>query len=73
MRQALTGPHSEGVIRDQMLALAMQNLHQPGILATLVDVLPEVADRATRRQLKTVLCQLDGYALTISMLSTPRW
>ncbi|MGA3221313.1 MAG: hypothetical protein ABSE77_19945, partial [Acidimicrobiales bacterium] len=60
VRQALTGPHSEQVIRDQMLALAMQNLHQPGMLAMLVDVLPDVADSATRRHLTGVLCQVDG-------------
>jgi hypothetical protein len=60
VRQALTGPHSEQVIRDQMLAVALQNLHQPGLLGTLVEVLPEVADGATRRDLTGALCQLDG-------------
>jgi hypothetical protein len=43
-----------------MLALAAQNLHQPEVLAVLVEVLPEVRDTDTRRRLLSLLMETDS-------------
>jgi hypothetical protein len=43
-----------------MLGLAAQNLHQPDVLTALIEVLPEVQDVDTRRQLLSLLMDTDG-------------
>ena len=81
IRQTLTNPHSEQRIRTQMLGLAAQNLHQPDVLTALIEVLPEVQDVDTRRQLLALLMDTDAsrfpsldalYSALVGALQTER-
>jgi hypothetical protein len=60
IRRTLANPHADQAICAQMLALAAQNLHQPDVLASLVEVLPEVRDTGTRRGLLSLLMETDS-------------
>jgi len=55
----LANPYAEEAIREQMIALAAQNLHQPEVLAALVEALPQIQDAETRSHLLALLLGID--------------
>ena len=60
IRQVLASPHGEETVRGQVLELAAGHLHQPGVLLALVEVLPQVEERATRGRLLDLLLAQDA-------------
>jgi hypothetical protein len=59
VRSVLGSPTSELVMRRQILELAGTNLHEPDVVAALLDTLPEVRDMETRDALLQLLAAID--------------
>jgi hypothetical protein len=59
IRQTLANPYAEQAIREQMIALAARNLHEPEVLAALAAALPEAKDTETRQRLLAILVRVD--------------
>ena len=51
IRKVLGSPHSEQVIKAQIIQLASQNLHVPEVTTALLEVLPLTKDKETRDHL----------------------
>jgi hypothetical protein len=59
IQSVLQSPHSELVMRRQILELARANLASAGVLAALLESLPSVKDRETRGELMALLATVD--------------
>jgi hypothetical protein len=59
IRKVLGSPHSEQVIKAQILQLAAQNLHVPEVTTALLEVVPLTKDKETRDQLLGFLSSLN--------------
>ncbi len=59
IRKVLGSPHSEQVIKAQIIQLAAQNLHVPEVTTALLEVLPLTKDRETRTRLVSFLSGLN--------------
>src|SRR5690349_16173777 len=59
IRKILGSPHSEQVIKAQIIQLAAQNLHVPEVTTALLEVLPLTKDKETRDRLLGFLASLD--------------
>lgn len=59
IRKVLGSPHSEQVIKAQILQLASQNLHVPEVTTALLEVLPLTKDKETRTRLVNFLSGLN--------------
>lgn len=59
VRQMLASPNAEPAMRRQVLALARQNLHQPGMAEALVDSLAALRDSETRQTVLGMVSALD--------------
>jgi hypothetical protein len=64
IRKVLGSPHSEQVIKAQIIQLAAQNLHVPEVLTALVAILPLTKDKETKDKLVSFLSQLDTSRFT---------
>ncbi|MFL5747701.1 MAG: hypothetical protein ACJ751_23695 [Niastella sp.] len=59
IRKVLGSPHSEQVIKAQIIQLAAQNLHVPEVTTALLEVLPLTKDKETRDRLLGFLSSLN--------------
>ncbi|MBC9934956.1 HEAT repeat domain-containing protein [Chitinophaga qingshengii] len=59
IRKVLGSPHSEQVIKAQIIQMASQNLHVPEVTTALLEVLPLTKDKETRDQLLRFLSALN--------------
>ncbi|HVI44646.1 MAG TPA: hypothetical protein VM802_07245 [Chitinophaga sp.] len=59
IRKVLGSPHSEQVIKAQIIQLAARNLHVPEVATALLEVLPLTKDKETRDQLLQFLSALN--------------
>jgi hypothetical protein len=59
VQQVLSSPTAEPAMRRQVLVMAKQNLHQPGMVETLVASLPGLRDSETRQSVLTLISDLD--------------
>lgn len=59
IRKVLGSPHSEQLIKAQILQLASQNLHVPEVTTALLEVLPLTKDKETRNSLVQFLSGLN--------------
>jgi hypothetical protein len=59
VRKTLGSKYAEQAVKAQVIALARQNLHQPDVLAALVEVLPQIKDKEIRDLLLKNLGSLD--------------
>jgi hypothetical protein len=59
IRKVLGSPHSEQVIKAQIIQLASQNLHVPEVITALVEVLPLTKDKETKDRLMFFLSSLN--------------
>jgi hypothetical protein len=59
IRKVLGSPHSEQVIKAQIIQLASQNLHVPEVTTALLEVLPLTKDKETRDRLLGFLSSLN--------------
>lgn len=59
IRKVLGSPHSEQVIKAQIIQLASQNLHVPEVTTALLEVLPLTKDKETRNRLVQFLSGLN--------------
>ncbi|MGO4292404.1 hypothetical protein [Chitinophaga sp. RAB17] len=59
IRKVLGSPHSEQVIKAQIIQLASQNLHVPEVTTALLEVLPLTKDKETRDRLVQFLSGLN--------------
>lgn len=59
VRKTLGSKYAEQAVKQQVLGLARQNLHQPDVLAAMIEVLPMVKDKETRDLLVGHLANLD--------------
>ncbi len=59
LRKVLQSPHSELAIKNQMLTLAMQNLHIPEVTTALLEALPVTKDKETRDRLLQIISSLN--------------
>lgn len=59
VRQVLSSPTAEPAMRRQVLQLARQNLHQPGMVEALLAVLPAVREDDLRRAVLALVADLD--------------
>lgn len=64
IRKVLGSPHSEQVIKAQIIQLASQNLHVPEVLTSLVEVLPLTKDKETKDRLVLFLSGLNTSRFT---------
>lgn len=59
VQQVLSSPTAEPAMRRQVLVLARQNLHQPGMAEALVASLPNLRDSETRQAVLGLISGLD--------------
>lgn len=59
IRKVLGSPHSEQVIKAQIIQMAAQHLHVPEVTTALLEVLPLTKDKETRDRLLGFLSSLD--------------
>jgi hypothetical protein len=59
IRKVLGSPHSEQMIKAQIIQLAAQNLHVPEVTTALLEVLPLTKDKETRDRLLGFLTSLN--------------
>jgi hypothetical protein len=59
IRKVLGSPHSEQVIKAQIIQLAAENLHVPEVTTALLEVLPLTKDKETRDRLLGFLSSLN--------------
>lgn len=64
IRKVLGSPHSEQVIKTQIIQLASQNLHIPEVITALIEVLPLTKDKETKDRLLFFLSSLDTSRFT---------
>lgn len=64
IRKVLGSPHSEQVIKTQIIQLASQNLHVPEVTTALLEVLPQTRDKETRDKLLFFLSSLNTSRFT---------
>lgn len=64
IRKVLGSPHSEQVIKAQIIQLASQNLHVPEVTTALLEVLPQTRDKETRDKLLFFLSSLNTSRFT---------
>lgn len=64
IRKVLGSPHSEQVIKSQIIQLAAQHLHVPEVTTALLEVLPLTKDRETRDRLVQFLSGLNTSRFT---------
>jgi hypothetical protein len=59
IRTVLPDPAAEQVVKEEMLNLAAQNLHQPGVINALADSLPLVKDTGIKKRLLGIFITVD--------------
>jgi hypothetical protein len=59
VRKTLGSKYAEAAVKQQVLTLARENLHQPDVVAAMIEVLPQVKDKTTRDLLVSHLATLD--------------
>ncbi|RBL89936.1 HEAT repeat domain-containing protein [Chitinophaga flava] len=64
IRKVLGSPHSEQVIKAQIIQMASRNLHVPEVTTALLEVLPLTKDKETRTQLLQFLAGLNTSRFT---------
>ncbi|WP_212005107.1 HEAT repeat domain-containing protein [Chitinophaga sp. HK235] len=64
IRKVLGSPHSEQVIKAQIIQMASRNLHVPEVTTALLEVLPLTKDKETRTQLLQFLAALNTSRFT---------